>query len=227
MEINDIRTLAGLSPIMEAPEIHFDEETDREIDLKIASFTPEQRQMAYDALDILQGAGAAGIKGGAWLTQLKTLHPQADSAFLTTLTKLLINERIQRPEPGTFKWIVQGAEYHEPVDRNYAQPDENDPMFQMQNDYTVMAGHVMREAKRFSANGPVTLGGLARNLAGAKGIPLQVASTVVMQVISNNPRMFEKNPDGSYNFNDPVNKGGDAMATFRNIAATGKLPGQE
>lgn len=202
-DINYLRTLAGL-PLLES---HYDPQTDGEIEsaLHADSFSNEEIEIAFDALDILKAAGHAGLDGKMWGTKLKELRPEAPQGFMGRMVRALMGTRVERGGAG-FVWITEGTAEVDPMLRNA-----------MKNHIDATSAIIQR-AKQLTANDqPIVLTNLARVVHSQAGVPLDHAMAVVMQVISTNPKMFVSNGDGTYRFNDPAAKGPDAMTTFRNI----------
>lgn len=213
-DLNKFRKLAGLLLI----ESHFDPETDAIIDKAIVNFAPEEKKVAYDALDILHDAGDNGLTGPEWKNRIAAIHPNLPQGIMAKIANALKGIRIGRGGHG-FVWEIGTAQPEQATT-----PDEDDAQFKMQAGFTKAAGIIMNTARRADY---VTIGGLARNLSREMGMPLDIAAALVGQTISNNPQMFTKVDDQNYKFNDPIKRTPDAMTTFRSIASTGKLPGDE
>lgn len=202
--MSDLKRIIELSGVP-LKESHFDPQTDEEITSHLSGYSKEQLILAFDALDILRGAGHKGISGVEWAKMLKQVHPEVESvsALLGDLSRKLYNLRIERGGEG-FQWIPEGTAEIEPEMRR---------AMTSHMDLASEALKIAKELKQFSQTQ------LARALMSRANADPDKALQTVVQMVVTNPTMFKRQADGTYLFVDPAGERRPAMDIFRDIAA--------
>lgn len=205
-DINYLRKLAGLPTILTENVADLPATNDL-INNAVNALPAEQQSRYLDALDVLKLAGRSGLAGGEWVTKYREFQPDDQDAKATVMAVAsMFNKLVIEKIDMRWRWIIEGA------------AGINQGLRGAMEDHVSVSSVVMATARRM---GIVTLGGLARTVSVQLKMSLDAAHMSVLTVVGNNPKMFQELPDGSYQFNDPVERNGgksDYSQMFKDMA---------
>lgn len=210
MDIRRLRKLAGL-----LNENHFDPDTDREIEAALRNLsnplTAQQKQIAYDALGILQEFNGQAISVSKWMAAVLAMHHDIDAhdvgPIFEILMKRLYGICLDEPSRGMVKWMTGGEEH---------------PLTGAANMQLDLSDELLTKAK---SSGVFTKGSLARLVIG-KGMPREVADQIVDNFLNAYRGDIKSIGDGAYEFIHRFDNQGGAMETLRRAAADAARRGQ-